>query len=212
MGRPDRLSRLIVIGNGFASPRAKQVLIELAATGKLEWLHLRDHDASFAQFRSAAESLHAHVRKVSPATTISINTRIDLALELKAGLHLGFRGLEPELARGRLGADALLGYSIHQPDEITDRLSETVDYFLLGPVFDSISKPDSRGVGLRVVERVVARTSKPVFAVGGVTPQNAGSCLRSGAYGIASIGGIMHAPDASASLNEYLEAIADPPA
>lgn len=211
MGRADRFPRLIVIGNGFVAGTVRRVLVELANSGRLDWLHLRDHQAPDPSFRSAAEWLQGHIQDASPSSMISVNTRIDLAQELGTGLHVGFRGPEPVSARARIGPDSILGYSIHQAGEINERLNEVVDYYLIGPVFDSISKPDSHGVGLRVVESAVSRTQKPVFAVGGITPKNVRSCIESGAYGVASIGGIINAPDATASLNEYLVALADLP-
>lgn len=206
MGRAHKLPRLMVIADGFTRPAARDLILTLAATGKLGWTQLRDHEASPDLFRTATKSVIAGIREMSRETLISINTAVDLAVTCSTGAHVGYRGPSPEDARATLGSDALLGYSIHEPGEITENLSECVDYFLFGPVFDPISKPNATGVGPSTLEQTVSKTARPVLAVGGVTPANAGQCLDAGAYGVATIGGIMQATDPVAALNSYLDA------
>ena len=47
----------------------------------------------------------------------------------------------------------------------------------------------------------------PVYALGGVGAENAGDCLRAGAYGVALIGGILGASDPAAAASEIRKAM-----
>ena len=62
----------------------------------------------------------------------------------------------------------------------------------LSPVFQPLSKPDDRRpthvpAGL---SSLCAHTDLPTIALGGITPERVPDVIRSGAYGIASMGGI----------------------
>jgi len=59
------------------------------------------------------------------------------------------------------------------------------DFVVFGPVFNKKS-PEARAAGVDLL-RSVSRRKVPVFAVGGVTPENAGLCVETGAKGVAGI-------------------------
>lgn len=65
-----------------------------------------------------------------------------------------------------------------------------VDAVLLGPVFMTASHPGRAGLGA-IRFRLLARTSPlPVYALGGITPENALALLGSTAVGIAALGAL----------------------
>ena len=43
----------------------------------------------------------------------------------------------------------------------------------------------------------------PVFAIGGVTPDNARQCMDAGAHGVACIGALMNTPDLAEAVGRF---------
>ena len=76
------------------------------------------------------------------------------------------------------------------------KTAEPVDYVAIGPVFPTRSKdnPDPV-VGLEMVRRARAATTRPLVAIGGITRENARSVIEAGADGVAVISDLLDAPD-----------------
>ena len=76
-----------------------------------------------------------------------------------------------------------VGVSCHTPPEVAQAAAEGADFTVFGPVFE---KKSAQPTGLDAL-REACREKIPVLALGGVTLENAESCIRSGAAGIAGI-------------------------
>jgi len=136
-----------------------------------------------------------------------INERLDIALSCGAdGVHLPSDSLPLSAVRSRVGPDAVVGISCHTREEVEEAARDGADYALLGPVFETPSKPGSRPLGLAVLEDICRSSALPVFALGGVTRENAASCVRAGASGIAGIRLFQQAPDLE-DLCRYLHSL-----
>ncbi len=135
-----------------------------------------------------------------------VNDRADFAMLLDAGLHVGQDDLLPRDARKLLGADAVIGFSSHNPAQLCAAGGEPVDYVALGPVFATGSKrnPDPV-VGVDELRRCRALVEKPLVAIGGITTENALDVLRAGADSIAVIGGLLPASPTAQSLRQRME-------
>lgn len=79
-------------------------------------------------------------------------------------------------------------------------------YVTISPVAPTISKPGyGPALGADGVRAAVeAAGDLPVFALGGVTPENARSFLDAGAHGVAVMGPVLRATDPLAVVDEYL--------
>ncbi|HET9873865.1 MAG TPA: thiamine phosphate synthase [Propionibacteriaceae bacterium] len=154
---------------------------------------------------------------------VCVNDSPELAGRFAADvLHLGQTDGPSATARRHLHRWAQLGRSTHSIDQVDAALADPDnDYFCVGPVYATATKPDYPAVGLRLV-RYAARiappselSSRPWFAIGGINQENLDDVLAAGARRICVVRPITQAADprsAAADLKQRLAAAwrADP--
>lgn len=116
---------------------------------------------------------------------------IDLALRLSAdGFHLPDHGIA---ARWRLKVPPhwLVTAAAHSEASLTRAWLLGVDAAILSPVFPTASHPGRKALGVTNFARLVASTSMPIYALGGVSDESAPLLRNSGAAGIAGISGLV---------------------
>lgn len=129
-------------------------------------------------------------------TRLLINSRLDIAVAAHAhGVHLTSAPgrLTPAQVREVYTAAGLprpvVSLSCHTLEEVEVARDEA-DLILFAPVFHKTVGGEvvAQGVGLEGLRAAcVAAGSTPVYALGGVTYENAPECLRVGAAGVAGI-------------------------
>lgn len=137
---------------------------------------------------------------------LALHDRPHLALAARAdAVHIGGRSLPPVRVREWLAHEIALGLSTHAPEE-ADSWSGA-DYLVHGPVC-ATTKGDTRieGIGFDALARGVARARVPVWALGGLGPEHAAHVARSGARGMAVLGGLLAHPLAERRTVEYAQA------
>lgn len=135
-----------------------------------------------------------------------VNDRADYAKMLGAGVHLGQDDLPPRAARELLGADAVIGYSTHNPAQLAAAASEPVDYVALGPIFCTASKsnPDPV-VGVGQLKEWRGMVALPMVAIGGITRENAAEVWNVGAHMVAVIGDLCPAVCDAESIRRRMD-------
>jgi thiamine-phosphate pyrophosphorylase len=118
-----------------------------------------------------------------------VNARVDVALACGAhGAHLPGDSPQPSVWRGIAPPGFLFGVSCHSIDDARAAQLGGADFVVAAPVFDPLSKPAYRQpLGIEELKRICHTVTLPVFALGGVTRQNAADCLAAGAVGVAGI-------------------------
>jgi len=143
-------------------------------------------------------------------TRLLINSRTDIALAVGAdGVHLRSDDVSPTQARvvaetvlaqnSKLASrdslarsprpatrDFLVAVSCHSEEEVISLGRQNADFVVFAPVFEKSGLPRSRTLGLDQLRQSCGH-NVPVLALGGVTLDNAQSCLEAGAAGIAGI-------------------------
>ena len=143
---------------------------------------------------------------------LSVGGDLGLAVELGAdGVHLGGGGSGIVAdARARLGVEAWIGVSAHDPGEVAEAAEAGADYATLSPIFATASKP-GYGPALGVAAlRMAAVHRLPTFALGGIGPDVLAACRDMGAAGAAVMGGPMRADDPAAAVRRLIEAWHEP--
>ena len=111
-----------------------------------------------------------------------------------------------------VGEDALIGLSTHSAEQV-DAVSAVavpgVDYFCVGPVYATPTKPDYEPVGLDLVRYASGQATVPWFAIGGIDPGNVGEVVRAGAERVVVVRAIRDADDpgvAARALRQGIDA------
>jgi thiamine-phosphate pyrophosphorylase len=135
-----------------------------------------------------------------------VNDRIDMALLLSAGAHVGQDDLPAPEARKLLGNGPLLGLSTHNEAQFAAAVASPVSYIALGPICGTVSKvnPDPV-VGIASLQRLRPLSPVPVVAIGGITRRNAPDLWRAGADSVAVIGDLYPEPGTKASVRQRAE-------
>jgi thiamine-phosphate pyrophosphorylase len=111
---------------------------------------------------------------------------------------------------GNAPADFAIGVSCHSLEEAREAQSAKADYFFCGPVFETPSKLQfgaPQGL-VKLAEVCRAVPNMKVVAIGGVNAENAASCIRAGAAGIAAIR-MFQESDHSREINDAVSFIHD---
>ena len=154
-----------------------------AARDGVEMIQIRSKELSA---RALAELVRGALAKALQSK-ILVNTRTDIALACGAhGVHLPAESMAPATIRRIAPAGFLIGVSCHTIEELRAAQREGADFAVYGPVFPSVTK-SLTPIGIDAFRQAAAAVQLPVYALGGVTAENAQACIDAGAAGIAGI-------------------------
>jgi len=201
---------------GDESARRGRLLEKIAeaARAAVAYVQLRERDLCARELESLAQEAiriigdESRLRTdksdlrngdVNPRTILLINSRTDIALAVNAdGVQLRSDDVSPSNvrwiwswgagtpARESHRSEPIIGVSCHLPSDATRAATNGANFAVFGPVFDKKNAPGSLPAGLETL-REACRADIPVLALGGITLDNARSCLDAGAAGIAAI-------------------------
>ena len=157
------------------------------------------------------EALLALTFKVQSAleslgTKVFIQARPDIAVIAGlTGVHLPAVKLERiEQVRDKFQGPLMIGVSTHSAEEAKRAEQLGADFVVFGPVFETPSKAVyGPPKGLGALKAVASQCKLPVFAIGGIKPLTARSCLDAGAHGVAVISAILAAKDIGGAVKEF---------
>ena len=181
---------------GDESNRRRALLAKIAEAAQwgVDYIQLREKDLTARELENLAREVVATVRQGSASTRVLINSRTDIALATEAdGVHLRADDISPADVRRILQTvhpqptrHFALAVSCHSNEDVVRADVEAVDFAVFAPVFGKSKVPESKATGIEAL-REASRGKIPVLALGGVSVENAASCLDAGAAGVAGI-------------------------
>ena len=128
-------------------------------------------------------------RCAATGAEVLVNGDIALAQELGLGLHLRAAQLR-QLHERPVAIGVQLAASCHDAEEL--RMAEALgcDFAVVGPLKPTPTHPDATGIGWTRFEHLREHVSLPIYAIGGLDPDDIATARQHGAQGIAAIRGL----------------------
>lgn len=172
--------------------------IEALVAARPAGIILREKDLTQAEYTALAEQALAVCKAYG--TPCILHSFVGAALALGAGaIHLPLpllRGLrEEEKARF-----TVLGASCHSVEEAVEAETLGCTYITAGHIFATGCKAGLPGRGLDFLQEVCRAVTIPVYAIGGIGPENIAAVRLAGAAGACVMSGAMTCPDPAAYL------------
>lgn len=177
--------------SGSEAEQRERLLAKVAEAARagVDYIQLREKDLSSRELEGLARAAIDAVRRNGGKTRLLINSRTDVSLAVGAdGVHLRSSDVSPADVRriwrsAGLATEPVVAMSCHSESEVMVAKAAGADVAVFGPVF---GKGDTPGTGIPALRAACAR-GIPVLALGGVSAENASSCIDTGAAGIAGI-------------------------
>lgn len=180
-------------------------VLEPALAAGVDWVQLRDEGLA------AREWVQHFATWPSPGRVLDVVVNGGPAWAHHEGWGAHLKAAQPVLDVTERARWGFLGRSVHDPTETQRALLDDPDYLVAGPVYPTSSKPGHAGIGERGLAAIVeAAGTRPVLAIGGLTPDRIAAVAAAGAAGIAVRSGITAAAcpaDVVAVYRESLERV-----
>jgi thiamine-phosphate pyrophosphorylase len=201
-----------------------EAFVDAAFAGGVDIIQLRDKSLEAAEELELLEVLHTAARR--HGRLWAVNDRADLAALSRAPVfHIGQKDITLADARSFLGKEAVIGLSTHSPDQVDAAITASpgrngLDYFCVGPVWATPTKPGRAAVGLELVRYAAEAIRRaeaadvgkidgvvPWFAIGGIDLGNVEQVVEAGARRIVVVRAITEADDPAGAAAELLAAL-----
>jgi thiamine-phosphate pyrophosphorylase len=183
--------------------------LDAAFAGGVDIIQLRDKTIEAAEELELLEILRAAAER--HGRLWAVNDRADIAALSEAPVfHIGQKDLPLASARRLVGDAAAIGLSSHTPGQIDAALAaEGLDYFCVGPLWATPTKPGRAAVGLELAryatERIRATESiLPWFAIGGIDLGTIEQVVDAGATRVVVVRAITEAYDPTEAAQRLL--------
>jgi thiamine-phosphate pyrophosphorylase len=202
-------ARLYMLLTGSQCTAALDWTIREAAAGGVRVFQMREKNLSDRELIDRARNIRRWTRETG--TLFIVNDRPDIAVLVGAdGVHVGQDDLGIAAVRRIVGAEMLIGVSTHTVDQVRQAVLDGADYLGIGPVFPSSTKEFEALAGLEFVRSASGLTQTPMFALGGITPQNLHEVIAAGASRVAISSALATADDPQTVARGLMSILGEP--
>lgn len=200
------LRLLVIAGPPLVPPSRLLDACRAAVIGGATAVQLRLKDTPSEAFLEQARALVE-----SLPVPVFVNDRADIAwLSGAYGLHLGAEDLPVAEVR-RVGPRRLcIGRSVGTPEEAEAARAAGADYWSIGSVYATRTKPDAGPpIGVDGFRRLAGRAPPgvSVIAIGGITAANLAPLIAAGAHGVAVGSAVFGRSDVERAAREMRRAL-----
>ncbi|MEE8044736.1 MAG: thiamine phosphate synthase [Thermodesulfobacteriota bacterium] len=200
----NNLTGLYVITDKKLIKRGKFIeTVEKSIKGGARIVQLREKDTPQNEILNLGRELLKLTRRYD--VPLIINDSPELAKEIGAdGVHLGGDDTSIKNARAILGDEVIIGVSCYnQIERGLNAVQNGADYVAFGTPYYTPTKPEREPTSIEVLKEAVYVISQiPIFAIGGITKENASEILGTGVDGIAVITSVFGSPDPENAARE----------
>lgn len=173
--------------------------LEKIASAHPKAIILREHYMSLAEYILTAETAMEVCRKYDvPLIPHSFELPENI---MPDAIHLKMDALRS--MNGNTGKYRRIGVSCHSPEEASEAESLGAAYIIAGHIFATDCKRGLEPRGLDYLREVCSAVSIPVYAIGGVNPENIHSVREQGAAGACVMSGLMTCSDPVKYLKKF---------
>jgi thiamine-phosphate pyrophosphorylase len=197
-----KLHGLYAITDTTLIPRDRFVeTVEAAVRGGATMVQLREKETPQEEVIRLGRELLVVTRRYGALLIINDHPAVAQAVGAD-GAHVGREDPPVHETRALLGPDAIIGASCY--GDVARAMAaerEGADYVAFGTPFPSPTKTKRTDISLGVFRQVKQHVKVPVFAIGGITIDNARQVIDAGADGIAVVSGVFAAVDVEAAAH-----------
>lgn len=162
----------------------------IAKKGVADAILLREKDLAEREYLELAEKVlsicKAHNRRCI------LHTYYKAAKELGCKeIHLPLPLLQKMREEGEKQWFTTVGTSVHSLKQANLAMHLQADYMTAGHIFETDCKKGLPGRGLSFLSKVVCKSEVPVYGIGGISADNAGQIMETGAAGVCIMSGFM---------------------
>lgn len=162
----------------------------IAKKGVADAILLREKDLTEREYLELAEKVlsicKAHNRRCI------LHTYYKAAKELGCKeIHLPLPLLQKMREEGEKQWFTTVGTSVHSLKQANLAMHLQADYMTAGHIFETYCKKGLPGRGLSFLSKVVCKSEVPVYGIGGISADNAGQIMETGAAGVCIMSGFM---------------------
>ena len=180
-------------------------IVKAVVVGWAKIIQLRDKTTPFEALLKVGPTLKSIAAEFG--ALLIVNDNPYLAKEINAdGVHLGQTDMPPDIARGILGKEKIIGLSTHTKTQVLSAQFMEVDYIGLGPIFQTQTKKSQyKPLGTEIISWADARTRLPFVTIGGIDKHSIGEVVRAGTECVAVASAVMGADDLTLATRELIE-------
>ena len=196
----------VIIDTQILGPKSKVEATRKAISGGAKVIQLRDKQHGKGELLIIAQKLRDLCRK-SKALFI-VNDYLDITIAAEAdGIHIGQDDLPLSVVRKELPIDKIIGISTNTLTQAKKAEAEGADYVAVGSIFPSPTKAEATVIGLERLRQAKQTISTPVVAIGGISKENIGKVMSSGADSAAVISAVLTQKDIESATRQLVKEI-----
>lgn len=186
------LPKLQYISQGITAEE-QLINIKAALEAGCKWVQLRFKNAAEDEYRAVAQEVKKVCEKDN--AVFIINDHPHIAKQIDAdGVHLGLQDMPIAEAKKIIGEGKIIGGTANTLANVLQRYKEGCSYVGVGPYrFTTTKEKLSPILGLPGFEKIMNELLQqnipiPVYAIGGILPEDVKGIIDAGVYGVAVSG------------------------